>query len=886
MRRGNTVQVARSVCVALALFLCCESIVARAADGSAKIFFSTHCVACHGEGDPQGGLDLTSVPRLLAESNDEVSPETRALWVRIHDRIAAGEMPPKSKPRPSADELRTATEWLSGTIIAAEKQAAPAERTRIRRLTRVEYEQTLRDLFELPHLNLRELLPGDGSAHGFDNNADALDISHVNMARYLDAADAALDLAIATRPTAPKVQKQRVSLCCRGGATSHVLLYGDAVFLKNKQPDPEFPPATEHHHIDQGAHERLDFYNRDASVGVFRPEDDAFYPYFLEFSAIYPGQYRVKASFWSFTWDQGKVLPARWTETARLSIVHLQADGRHGGHPNEVLGYYDAPSLKEQVHTIDVWLNRKDTLGFNAASLAPNRVSERKGRLAKFVGPGVACDGIEVEGPFYASWPPSSHNTLFGELPLVEFRAGEPANVRYPKRVGTRQEIGAASNRPDDEPGTYTVRSDNPLADADRLLAAFLPRAFRRPVSDDVRRGYVEIVDRRLAAGDCFELALRAAYRTALCSPDFLYHVEPAGPLDHAARANRLAYFFWNAAPDQKLAEFAASDRAGDEAAWRAEAERLLADPKSSRFVESFTGQWLKLRNIASTNPDNKLYPEHGLFLQDAMVTETRAYFRELLDSNLTADHLLASDFAMLNGRLARHYGIGGVDGTGFRKVPLPADSVRGGFLTQASLLKITANGTTTSPVPRGAFVLDRLLGRPPQPPPPNIPAVEPDVRGAVTIREQLAKHRDHVACAACHARMDPPGFALEAFDVIGGYRTRYRSLGAGDAPDVSRLDPFTHAYFRDGPPVDATGTLPDGRTFADVRELRRLLLEDRAGLVDNLARQLLVYGTGRPVSFGDRAELRRIVDTTLSQGGGVRTLLLTVLGSPLFTTR
>jgi hypothetical protein len=848
-----------------------------------KPFFATHCVACHGEGDPQAGLDLTTLP--FDKADAEPSAETRALWIRIHDRIAAGEMPPKSKPRPAPDELKTATDWLAGRIVDSEKRETGEARTPLRRLTRVEYEQTLRDLFHMPHLNVRELLPGDGSAHGFDNNADALDLSHVNLARYLEAADVVLDLAIASRPTAPSVRKQRVSLCCRGGATSHVLLYGDAVFLKEKQPDPEFPPATDHHHIDQGAHERLDWYNRDSSVGVFRPEDDAFYPYFFEFGAIYPGRYRVNVSFWGFTWDKGRVLPARHTETARLSIVHLQADGRHGGHPNEVLGYYDAPSLKERVHTFDVWLNRKDTLGFNAASLAPNRVSERKGRLATFVGPGVACDGLEIEGPLHDSWPPVSHKRLFGDLPLVEFRAGEPANVRYPKRAPARQEV-LSTNRPDDEPGTYTVLSDNPLADADRLLAAFLPRAFRRPVSDETRRAYVDIAAAPLAQGDCFELALRAAYRTALCSPDFLYHVEPAGPLDAAARANRLAYFFWNAAPDAQLAEVAARAPTADEPAWRAEAERLLTDPKSARFVESFTGQWLKLRNIASTDPDRKLYPEFSLHLQDSMVAETRAYFRELLDRDLSVDHLLSSDFAMLNGRLARHYDIAGVDGTEIRKVPLPAGSVRGGFATQASLLKITANGTTTSPVPRGAFVLDRLLGRPPQPPPPNIPAVEPDVRGATTIRDQLAKHRDHVACASCHANIDPPGFALEAFDVIGGYRTRYRSLGQGDPVDTTRFDPLLHIYFREGPPVDATGTLPDGRAFADIRELRRHLLADRAGLLDNLARQLLVYGTGRPVSFGDRGELRRIVDATLAEGGGVRTLLFHVLASPLFTTR
>src|SRR5206468_7813624 len=196
-------------------------------------------------------------------------------------------------------------------------------------------------------------------------------------------------------------------------------------------------------------------------------------------------------------------------------------------------------------------------------------------------------------------------------------------------------------------------------------------------------------------------------------------------------------------------------------------------------FIEDFLGQWLKLRNIAATDPDRKLYPEFSPYLQDSMVAETRAYFRELIENDLDASYLVRSDFAMLNEKLAVHYGIPGVTGSAIRRVSLPAGCPRGGFLTQGAILKVTANGTTTSPVPRGAFVMDRLLGQPPEPPPPNIPAIEPDVRGAKTIRDQLDKHRSNAACASCHAKIDPPGFALESFDVIGGFRTRYRSIGA-----------------------------------------------------------------------------------------------------------
>jgi hypothetical protein len=268
------------------------------------------------------------------------------------------------------------------------------------------------------------------------------------------------------------------------------------------------------------------------------------------------------------------------------------------------------------------------------------------------------------------------------------------------------------------------------------------------------------------------------------------------------------------------------------------------------------------------------------------MVAETRAYFRELLDKDLGASYLVKSDFAMLNEKLAVHYGIPGVTGSQIRRVSLPKGSPRGPFLTQAAILKITANGTTTSPVPRGAFVMDRLLGQPPEPPPPDIPAIEPDVRGAKTIREQLDKHRNVAACASCHAKIDPPGFALETFDVIGGERNRYRSIGAGDPAPRGAIDPFIGISFKLGPNVDASGVLPDGRAFAGIGEFQDLLAADSTRLLKNLARQFAVYSTGRDVSFGDRDQLAAIVADTKKKGGGIRTLLHELTQSCLFQTR
>src|SRR6185295_629856 len=324
-------------------------------------------------------------------------------------------------------------------------------------------------------------------------------------------------------------------------------------------PDPLYPPSGDQGHLDQGAHERMGSFNRWSSVGVFRHDDESFKPRFQEFAALYPGRYRVKASFSSFQWDKGTVLPSRGTEAARLSIVHLSEDGRGGAHPSDVLGYYDAPSLKPQVHEFEVWFNPKDTLGFNTASLAPTANYARKGRAMTFTGPGISSDWLDVEGPIHDVWPPVAHQRLFGDLPFAEFKAKDYPGIRGPKRTPLRQGIVHAQNRPDAVKEIWTVASVNPRVDADRLLADFLPRAFRRPVDAEVRAQYVAKVEDRIKAGDCFETAMRWAYRAALCSPDFLYHVEPQGKLDDYALACRLSYFLWNSMPDEALAKLAQS---------------------------------------------------------------------------------------------------------------------------------------------------------------------------------------------------------------------------------------------------------------------------------------------------------------------------------------
>ncbi|HXJ73785.1 MAG TPA: DUF1588 domain-containing protein, partial [Candidatus Dormibacteraeota bacterium] len=319
----------------------------------------------------------------------------------------------------------------------------------------------------------------------------------------------------------------------------------------------------------------------------------------------------------------------------------------------------------------------------------------------------------------------------------------------------------------------------------------------------------------------------------------------------------------------------------------RAQTDRLLQDPKSRQFVDAFLDYWLDLRKIQATAPDSGLYPDYYLddLLAESAFEETQMFFAQLLRNDLPARNLVASDFVMVNERLAAHYGLPPVHGVALRATPLPKDSTRGGLLTQAAVLKVTANGTTTSPVLRGAWVMERILGQKPPPPPPSVPAVEPDIRGAVTIRQQLDQHRTLATCAACHAKIDPPGFALENFDVMGGWRDRYRAEG-DRAPEPGIGKGGQKYAFHLALPVDASGALADGRTFRDIREFKALLLADDKPVARNLARQLITYATGAPVAFADRAEVEQVLTRASSSHYGVRSLVHEIVQSELFLTK
>ncbi len=367
-----------------------------------------------------------------------------------------------------------------------------------------------------------------------------------------------------------------------------------------------------------------------------------------------------------------------------------------------------------------------------------------------------------------------------------------------------------------------------------------------------------------------------------LTAPEFLCVIEPPGKLSDFALASRLSYFLWNSTPDQTLLDLARNGSLSNPKVLHEQTERLLNDPKADRFVTDFVNQWLGLRGLDDTSPDRNLYPDYDEFLKLSSAMETEGFFRILLNENLSVCKFVASPWVLVNDRLAKHYGLPNVVGQQLRKVNVPESSPYGGVWTQSAVMKVTANGTNTSPVKRGRWVSERLLGNPIPPPPPNIKPIEPDTRGAKTLREQLALHRADPSCAACHAKFDPYGFALESFDVAGGFRKNYREVD----PAVVALPPQQRAgkpTWRDGLLIDATGQTPDGRAFTGILELRQLLAKNPEQLARGVTRHLITYATGTPASLLDQPAIESIVKTASKEDYGLRSLVHAIVQSEVF---
>ena len=551
------------------------------------------------------------------------------------------------------------------------------------------------------------------------------------------------------------------------------------------------------------------------------------------------GKYRFRISGYGFQ-SEGKPITFRVTAGTLKEVTE-----------ERLIDYFAVPADTPTVVEFTEQLEPENRIRILAEGLPALPPAVEKIGADKYTGPGLVIQWVDVEGPILESWPPPSHKAIFGDLKQTRL-----------------------------SPDRFEVVSQQPMVDAERILRDFARRAFRRNVTDDDIKPFLARVKSKLDQNDRFEQAIRVGLKGVLVSPDFLFLREQGPRLDDFALASRLSYFLCSSMPDEELFQLAAANNLHEPGVLREQVERLLRDPRSREFNTNFTGQWLSLRAIDATIPDGKLYPEYDDILKTSMLKETLLFFDEVLKNDLPLTNFVSSDFSFLNARLAKHYRIPGVEGMEIRKVTLPSDSHRGGLLTMGSVLKVTANGTTTSPIIRGAWVLERVLGTPPPKPPADVEAIEPDIRGATTIREQLAKHRNVESCASCHRMIDPPGFALESFDVIGGWRDHYRATGEPREVNGRRV------RFWNGPAVDPSDVLLDGRPFRDIDEYKKLILADKDQLARNLAEKLLAYGTGAAPTPTDKPQIELIVSRVRDKNYGFKSLIHEVVQSALFQNK
>ena len=755
--------------------------------------------------------------------HDLSDPAVFAKWERLFDRVASGEMPPaKVTNRPEAKELEAFRAALGPRLVHAH---AAAKGTVLRRLNRREYGNTMNDLFGTS-LELEDMLPEDGRSHEFDNVGDALGISMQHMQMYLKAAGVVLEEAITKTTEPPKPQRIVGRYTDDKGVKKFV---GDQ-WLKLKD----------------------DSIVRFARTG---------YPSGMIRSARTQneGSYRIKVH--GFAYQSEKPI------TFSVSLTTFQR-----GMAQPVLGYFSfPPGGPNKMHTVELTAK----IGANyMISIEPYGIVDPdlgirrrdKTPITTVKTPGLGIHSVEIEGPLISEFPSAGHKLILKGINRVEIPPRNP-NDRNKSKYKPQ----------------FEIKSANEKADAEQALGRLANVAFRRPVEPREVTPYVKLFQAERAKSEAFEPALRTAAIAVLSSPHFLYLREPAGALDDYALASRLSYFLTRTAPDAELLDLAQAGKLRGNL--HGQTERLLKDDRFERFITDFTQSWLNLREMDFTIPDRTLYPEYEPYLRFSMPRETEAFLRELIAGNHPASAIVKTDFAMINDRMAEHYDIDGVDGSQFRKVALPANSWRGGFLSQGSVLKVSANGSATSPVVRGVYVMERILGITPTPPPPNIPGVEPDIRGTATLRELLDKHRNVVSCASCHNKIDPLGFALESFDVTGLRRDRFRNRNS-ESKRVDAVVRGRQVQYRLGPEVDSSGKFLDGSTYNDFQAYRDYLAKHDDRLARAFAGKLLTFATGRELGFSDRAELDRIVADTAQNKHRLRDVFHRIIQSEIFLNK
>lgn len=825
-------------------------------DPRVPMFVRDYCMRCHDAKQEKGDR---SFEQFLASPSHTDHHETLA---EILDLLNLGEMPPQKEgvKQPPDEERRKIVSAITGYLQAVTESTALTE-TQLRRLTRYEYDNTMRDLLGIhpEFIDATSDFPPDPDRHGFTNIGEVQVLSDHQLELYLAAASQYLDTALVFGREHPErriwhfkpsdFERKKVA----DGQVAYRVLDQEEKFVDIGHGEPaDRRPNAPPRFARTGVHSD-GLYRIRVKATAIKRKDHPYDPSILGIDLVQ----RMKIGIWYAT-------DKRFLEKSALQ-------GR------KLVAVFDLQDYESDEFEATVWMNKGAIPFFNwingpgaakgpvtrimreyhpdGLRLGPTRIDELRSRgievteaeIARrskihasdfYQGPRLRLFGMTLEGPLNDQWPPASHRKL----------------------------VGATTNASEVDIPTVLTKCAN--------------EAFRRPVGQSEIQHYIDYTNNRIAEGADHAEAIKLGLSAILTSPRFLFLDEGdsanSAELDGYEVASRLSYMLWGSTPDARLLDAAALRTLGDPQVLRRQAERLLSDPRSEAFTQHFTDVWLRLDKLGSMPPGVKQFPlYYRRRLEAAMKTETHLFFSHLLRENRPITELITANYSFLNDSLALHYGMDDIEGEAFRKVSLPAHIRRGGLLGHASVLTATANGVETSPVVRGVWLLESILGTPPSPPPPDVPPIEPDTRGATTIREQLAKHRSVAACADCHSKIDPWGFALEFYDPIGALRTHYP---VADGENQKRV--------RRGRKIDAAGQLPSGDQIDDESDLRQLLAKRGHQLTRNLVHKLLTYATGREVSFRDLDEVDRIVSTVAASGYGVKDLVLAITASDAFRRR
>ena len=763
-------------------------------------FLEKYCIACHGGKEPKADMSLESYRDTSAVVRQ------RKVFENVQKMIVAGEMPPKDtkRPRPTVAEAETFVTLVKTVFDHADRNAKPDPgRVTMRRLNRVEYRNTIRDLIGV-EFDPTEDFPSDDIGHGFDNIGDVLTLSPVLMERYLAAADNIMSRAITPKP--PPVPKRHLS----------------AIYTEPASGD--------------GAKVIENNWRRMTTDGKL----------FIEVGPINT----------PYLWEEGeyifrtRVYGNSGTEKPLNVTILVHGAGIPDPSPPAELARFSGGLLRPA----------------RILKTFPVKATKREN-----------AEILEVRVPPM----PNRHRMI---IAIDKPAEGQPPAKLYVEYLALE---GPLDTRPPSHARLLAATEGKSQVEQTReVLSRFLRRAYRRPPTADELQRAIKLVETAMAGGEKWEAGIQLAMQAALCSPKFLFRVETddaptsaeVRPLDEFHLASRLSYFLWSSMPDDTLLDLAEKKQLT--AHLDEQVQRLLADPRSAALVRNFSTQWLQIKRIEFISPDGQLFPTFNEKLRTSMVKETELFVDAVFRENRSVLELIDADFTFLNEPLAKHYGIADTNGTligqkakpggqplkgdQFRRVTLQ-DRTRGGLLTQASILTVTSNPTRTSPVKRGRWVLEQILGAPPPSPPPNVPELpekEKDV-AAASLRQRMEAHRRNPACANCHAKMDPIGFALENFNAVGAFRTKDGTFD-----------------------VDATGEFADGTKFTGPVELKAIVLKRKDEFVRCLTEKLLIYAIGRGLEHYDRPTVERIVKAMPAGEYKFSTLVTQIVQSDAFRKR